>query len=882
MKRFNKFLAILLAVAMVLPGMAGIVEAAPEEAKVVERLAGDTRVETAVEASKKAYPDGSSTVVLAGYNGEVDALAGTLLANSKKAPLLLTKKNEVTEVVEKELKRLGAKSIYILGGNSVISKTVEDELSKKYTVQRVSGSNREATAVEVANEVKGEGNHIFLAKGYDVIADALAIGPVSGMENMPILLTKTGKVSDNTLKAMEALKVEKVTIVGGEAAVSKAVEEQLEDYTVDRVEGTNREETALKIADEYFTNPKKAMLANGYVFADALVGGYLGAMEEAPILLSQVNKMAPNTVKYLKDGIEKAYILGGTVAIDKDLLDVVEKSIKSKETYQLAKEQLETNLEFIYETVENPSFGTGAGEWSILSLARGGFDAPEEYYDLYQENVKQAVEESMKDGKLDRNKGTEHSRLILGLTSIGSDITDVAGYDIREALADFNYSTRQGINGPIFALLALDSKDYDIPEVEEVEKQSTREMFIDYILEREITQKNGEIGGWALDGKTPDADITGMAIQSLTPYYETDEKVKLAVDRAVEWLSKAQNEDGGYFNWVSENVESASQVVVALTGLGIDPNKDLRFIKNGNSIIDNLLTFAVEDGGFMHVKPGSNTGGGGAAGQIDGMATDQGTYALVAYDRFVNGQNSLYDMTDVVSYKPKPGETVYVTVENSTFTEAEGAPWTGKLLDMHPVEIETRAMMDAVEKALAEKGYQAEGIETNYITSIRGLKALHEGSGEQSGWMSTINGWFANVGAEDVIVEDGDVIDFMFTKNYGADIGADWSNPSTSLKKVEFDSGKLSEELSKDQTEYTLVLPEDTSEVVVKPIAENKNFQVRTYLDKYTPDSKGYKLTKPIPVEDGSKVIIGVGDPAWPGTGEGTEGTVYTINIEIK
>lgn len=653
MKRFNRLLAILLVVAMILPGMVGVVEAAPtDREQAVTRIAGSGRVETSVEASKKAFENGGAeNVVLAGYNGEVDALAGTLLSNSKKAPLLLTKKNEVPDVVKKELKRLGAKSIYILGGNSVISKGVEDELSKKYTVERLSGSNREATAVEVANEVKVEGNHIFLAKGYDVIADALAIGPVSGMENMPILLTKTGKVSDNTLKAMEALKVEKVTIVGGEAAVSKAVEEQLEDYTVDRVEGTNREETALKIADEYFTNPKKAMLANGYVFADALVGGYLGAMEEAPILLSQVNKMAPNTVKYLKDGIEKAYILGGTVAIDKDVLDVVEKSIKSKETYQLAKEQLETNLEFIYETVENPSFGTGAGEWSILSLARGGFDAPEEYYDLYESNVEKEVKRLMEEnpiGKLHRIKGTEHSRLILGLTSIGRDITDVAGYDISEALADFDYATNPTINGPIFALLALDSNNYDIPILEGVEDESTREKLIEYILEREIKGENGELAGWSLGGRKPDVDITGMAIQGLTPYYETDEKVKAAVDRGIAWLSEVQTSEGGYFSaWGSENSESASQVVVALTGLGIDPHNDSRFVKNGNSIIDNLLTFAVKDGGFMHVKPGGNSDGGGAAGEVNGMATDQGTYALVAYDRFVNGQNRLYDMTDV-------------------------------------------------------------------------------------------------------------------------------------------------------------------------------------------------------------------------------------------
>lgn len=897
MKRFSKFLAILLAVTMVLPGMVGIVEAAPEEAKVVERLAGDTRIGTAVEASKKAYEDGAGTVVLAGYNGTVDALTGTLLAKAKDAPLLLTAKGELSKETKEELERLEADEIYIVGGENVVSKDIKNTLSKKYTVNRVAGKRREETAQKIAEEAGFQTEHVFLALGHslrknDALADALAIGPASAKEGIPVLLTGSTSLSRSTKTALEELEVEKVTIIGGEKAISKDVLAELKELDIEvvkRIAGDRREETSIKIAEEYFNGSTKSVVAYGWNDADALVGGYLGAKIDGPILLANTDKLHDGVEKFLENNTGFAYVLGGEAVISKDTFDNVKVAVKEgsedpeEPEESEAKEQLETNLKYIHEKIENPSFGTGAGEWSILSLARGGYDAPEEYYDLYHANVEKAVEESMKDGKLHRAKSTEHSRLILGFSAIGRDITNVAGYDIRKALGDFDYSTRQGINGPIFALIALDSKDYEIPEVEGVKNQSTREKFIDYILEKEITQEDGEIGGWALHGNVPDPDITGMAIQGLTPYYESNEDVKVAIDRGIEWLSKAQKDDGGYSSWGSENIESASQVVVALTGLGIDPHKDSRFVKNGNSIIDNLLTFAVKDGGFMHVKPGGNTGGGGAAGQVDGMATDQGTYALVAYDRFVNGQNRLYDMTDVkVKPNPESAQTVYVTVENIMFTEAEGAPWSGKLLDMYPVEIETEAMMDAVEKALAENSYQAEGIKSNYITSIHGLSALQEGSGEQSGWMSTINGWFANVGAEDITVEDGDVIDFMFSKNYGGDIGSKWGDNSTFLKGIEFDSGELTEEFDKNQTEYTLTLPEGTSDLVVKPTAENKNFQVRTYLDQYTPDSKGYKLTRGIPVENGSKVIIGVGDPAWASMNEGAEGTIYTINIKIK
>ncbi|WP_068776126.1 S-layer homology domain-containing protein [Paenibacillus sp. FJAT-26967] len=313
------------------------------------------------------------------------------------------------------------------------------------------------------------------------------------------------------------------------------------------------------------------------------------------------------------------------------------------------KAQLDKNLAFLVGSVTEPTFGTGGGEWSILSLARSDYPVPAGYYDIYYKNVAQKVAELMpKYGdKLDKNKGTEHSRLILGLTSIGREITEVANYDIRKALADYNYVIRQGINGPIFALIAFDSKPYEIPQVSGTAVQTTKEKLIRYILDREIKKGTGEAGGWALSGSNPDPDITGMAIQSLTPYYNQQADVREAVDRAVIWLAKSQKDEGGFASWGTVNSESIAQVVVALTGLGIDPHTDPRFIKNGQSAVDALMSFAVPEGGFMHILPGSSGNGGAGAGVVDGMATDQGTYALVAYDRFVNGKTRLYDMTDV-------------------------------------------------------------------------------------------------------------------------------------------------------------------------------------------------------------------------------------------
>jgi prenyltransferase beta subunit len=313
-----------------------------------------------------------------------------------------------------------------------------------------------------------------------------------------------------------------------------------------------------------------------------------------------------------------------------------------------AKEQLTKNLAYIRSTVAQPTFGTNGGEWSVLSLARANYSVPEGYYQGYYNNVVNSVKELMatNQGVLDKNKGSEHSRAILGLTSIGRDPRSVGGYNLFSALADYDYVIKQGLNGPIFALLALDTRNYDIPTVISGKKQVTRDKLIDYILSTESHKETIDAGGWSLLGTgNADVDITAMALQALAPYYESRSDVKSAGDRAVAWLAKTQNNDGGF----GSTSESSAQVVTALSTLGINSSTDARFIKNGKSALYALLSFAAANGGFQHVKSGSGSG-------VNDMATDQGTYALVAYDRFVNGSKRLYDMTDVTEVTPTPGE----------------------------------------------------------------------------------------------------------------------------------------------------------------------------------------------------------------------------------
>ena len=296
---------------------------------------------------------------------------------------------------------------------------------------------------------------------------------------------------------------------------------------------------------------------------------------------------------------------------------------------RLLAEQSE-RLEKIYKTTGDyiaalgtPGVGSTGGEWMVIGLARSGRTVPAGYYDNVVEYVKANADANE---RLHRAKVTDNARIILALTSIGKDVTNVGGHNLLKGLDNMAYVQKQGINGPIFTLIALDSHNY--PTMGDV----TREKLIQVILDAQLPN-----GGWNLSGENADTDMTAMAIQALAPYYKTNETVKAAVDKALEALSALQRNDGGFGSWGTVNSESCAQVIVALTALGIDPATDSRFVKNGSTVLGALAGFYVDGGGFKHT----------ADGERNGMATEQGYYALAAYYRFVNGQTSLYDMSDV-------------------------------------------------------------------------------------------------------------------------------------------------------------------------------------------------------------------------------------------
>ena len=304
--------------------------------------------------------------------------------------------------------------------------------------------------------------------------------------------------------------------------------------------------------------------------------------------------------------------------------------------------EVQGSAAYMVSAVKSPEVGSLGGEWAIIGLARSGYTVPTNYYEDYYARVEEYVKNCS--GVLHERKYTEYSRVILALTAIGRDPSKVAGYNLLMPLGDFEKTIWQGMNGPIWALIALDSGNYDIPKNPAAKTQATRQLYID-----EIVTNQKKDGGWSLtDTGDSDVDITAMALQALAKYQD-QKAVKSATDKALDYLSDVQDSKGGYASWGTTNVESVAQVVVALCELGIDLG-DSRFVKNGHTLTENLLSFRQSNGGFYHVLDGSDGN--------NQMSAEQGFYALVAINRAENGKNSLYRMGDVIKATTKPSTTV--------------------------------------------------------------------------------------------------------------------------------------------------------------------------------------------------------------------------------
>lgn len=293
-------------------------------------------------------------------------------------------------------------------------------------------------------------------------------------------------------------------------------------------------------------------------------------------------------------------------------------------------------------------------EWQAIGLARAGMDIPNDYIDRFYRNVESQITNALESGRINI---TNIERLALAAMALKLDPTDIAGLDLIELIYNSpmhrngsDTMTMQGNNGLAFALITLDAGNFEVPE----NAKWTREKIIAEILEG---QK--ENGGWSLnkDFALTSVDVTAMVLTALAPYQDRPD-VKAAIDKALDYLKNEQIESGGFSEPFvgGETSEATAQVIIALTALGIDPTGE-PFTKSQH-LVQHLLSFQNEDGGFAHTKDYPNT---------NSMATEQALLGLLAYKLYLEGEGPLYKFV----VKPEPDEE---ESEEFIFKEVEVKP----------------------------------------------------------------------------------------------------------------------------------------------------------------------------------------------------------------
>lgn len=393
----------------------------------------------------------------------------------------------------------------------------------------------------------------------------------------------------------------------------------------------------------------------------------------------------------------------------------------------------EQTAALLLEKNPEPIPGPLGGEWLVLGMCRLGYDLPEGWIDGYRQKLERYVTDC--GGILHDRKYTEYSRVILTVTAMGGDARNVAGYDLTAPLEDYEQTIFQGVNGAIYALLALDSGNYG--------SEAIRERYIAHILEKELPD-----GGWCMMGDVSEADVTAMALQALAEYRDRED-VGAAVERGLKVLEAAEYTTS----------EAVSQTIVALCELGMPADEKVKL----------LLTYQTEAGDFRHVMDGD----------ADALSTEQAFYALVSASLQLSGK-SLYRMSANTCTLEIRCDTLLKNLDKLSSGKAELVPEDGILLQKTTVSFESGdSVFDVLRRCLREQNVHFEYVDAKAYGSIyiEGIGNLYEfDCGEQSGWLYFVNGISPGLGCSGYTVANGDEIVFAYTCDMGADLGVEKTN----------------------------------------------------------------------------------------------------------
>ena len=290
-----------------------------------KRIAGPTRITTAIEISKDAFTR-ADTVIIATALNFPDALAAAPLAHAYRAPILLVPATGLPTEVHLEITRLGAKSAFIVGGAPAVSDAVERDLKAKgLAVERVFGADRYATAAAIANKLKSVRGvsgfeKVYVATG-ESFPDALSAGGVAAADGAPILLARRDALPADTLQAISSLSVKRTVVLGGPSAVSDGVMNKLPSPI--RLAGSDRYMTGIAIAEygirEGIVSGSGVYVSTGQNYPDALAVGPASASTKQLTILVSTNVPLPQSVASFVSARSGSFssikIVGGTTAV---------------------------------------------------------------------------------------------------------------------------------------------------------------------------------------------------------------------------------------------------------------------------------------------------------------------------------------------------------------------------------------------------------------------------------------------------------------------------------------------------------------------------------------------------------------------------------------
>ena len=325
--------------------------------------------------------------------------------------------------------------------------------------------------------------------------------------------------------------------------------------------------------------------------------------------------------RFLTVCIIAAFALSCAAFADSAAIDKVNSAADDIISYELENNSADNIGSWISGTIKDNA--GKSSEWFVILLSRTG------EYDFT--GYRTALEQYIQSNEI--SSATTRMKLAMALLAVGGDIR------LADEIAESSVA-KQGIMSMIYGLHLLNNSCSC--------SRYTVETLTDELLSMQFDD-----GGWAIMGENGDIDVTAMAVQALAPQYGKNEDVTASIEQALSFMSVKQQNDGGYISFGTPNPESASQVLIAISSLGIDVN-DERFVKEGHDVVDGILKFRQPDGSYSHTEDGGT----------NDTATVQALLAFTAYELSkCEPPELLYDFSDAEKHSENDSPIITSVIE---------------------------------------------------------------------------------------------------------------------------------------------------------------------------------------------------------------------------